>query len=33
MTRDDKFEQPLMLQPECVDCKWYDGFGQQPSKR
>ena len=17
-----------MLQPECVDCKWYDGFGQ-----
>ena len=28
MNRDDKFEQPLMLQPECVDCKWYDGFGQ-----
>lgn len=21
-------EQPLMLQPECVDCKLYDGFGQ-----
>lgn len=21
-------EQPLMLQPQCVECKWYDGFGQ-----
>lgn len=21
-------EQPLMLQSDCVDCKYYDGFGQ-----
>ena len=25
---DNKTEQPLMLQSDCVECKWYDGFGQ-----
>lgn len=28
MNRDSKNEQPLMPQPDCVECKWYDGFGQ-----
>ena len=23
-----KTEQPLMMQLQCVDCKFYDGFGQ-----
>ena len=21
-------EQPLMLQSDCIDCKFYEGFGQ-----
>jgi len=21
-------KQPLMLQTDCINCKWYDGFGQ-----
>lgn len=30
LTMNDKIdtEQPLMMEPQCVECKFYDGFGQ-----
>ena len=27
-TKDKIMEQPLMLQSDCVNCKFYEGFGQ-----